>query len=36
MRVLVLSSTFPNDQQPTRGVFVQERVRRLARRSEVA
>lgn len=35
MRVLVLSSTFPSAQQPTRGVFVRERVRRLARRSEV-
>jgi glycosyltransferase involved in cell wall biosynthesis len=35
MRVLVLSSTFPNSQQPTRGVFVRERVSRLARRCEV-
>jgi len=35
MRVLVLSSTFPNAQQPTRGVFVRERVSRLARRCEV-
>jgi teichuronic acid biosynthesis glycosyltransferase TuaC len=35
MRVLVLSSTFPSVQQPTRGVFVHERVRRLARRCEV-
>ena len=35
MRVLVLSSTFPSAQQPTRGVFVRERVRRLARRCEV-
>ena len=35
MRVLVLSSTFPNAQQPTRGAFVRERVSRLARRSEV-
>ena len=35
MRVLVLSSTFPNAQQPTRGVFVQHRIRRLARRCEI-
>lgn len=35
MRVLVLSSTFPNAQQPTRGGFVRERVRRLAHRCEV-
>jgi glycosyltransferase involved in cell wall biosynthesis len=35
MRVLVLSSTFPNAQQPTRGVFVRERVSRLAHRCEV-
>jgi teichuronic acid biosynthesis glycosyltransferase TuaC len=35
MRVLVLSSTFPNAQQPTRGVFVHHRIRRLARRCEV-
>ena len=35
MRVLVLSSTFPNSEQPTRGVFVRERVSRLARRCEV-
>jgi teichuronic acid biosynthesis glycosyltransferase TuaC len=35
MRVLVLSSTFPSAQQPTRGVFVRERVRRMARRCEV-
>lgn len=35
MRVLVVASTFPNASQPTRGVFVRERVRRLARRAEV-
>jgi glycosyltransferase involved in cell wall biosynthesis len=35
MRVLVLSSTFPSAEQPTRGVFVRERVRRLAKRCEV-
>lgn len=35
MRVLVLSSTFPNSTQPNRGVFVRERVARLARRCEV-
>jgi glycosyltransferase involved in cell wall biosynthesis len=35
MRVLVLSSTFPSSRQPTRGVFVRERVRRLAKRCEV-
>lgn len=35
MRVLVLSSTFPSEKQPTRGVFVRERVRRLAKRCEV-
>lgn len=35
MRVLVLSSTFPNLSQPTRGVFVRERIRRLARRCDV-
>jgi teichuronic acid biosynthesis glycosyltransferase TuaC len=35
MRVLVLSSTFPNAQQPTRGVFVQHRIRRLAKRCEL-
>ncbi len=35
MRVLVLSSTFPNAQQPTRGVFVQHRIRRLATRCEI-
>src|SRR6185295_18272186 len=32
---LVLSSTFPSSRQPTRGVFVHERVRRLAKRCEV-
>src|SRR5207245_9434796 len=35
MRVLVLSSTFPNAQQPTRGVFVPHRIRRLAKRCEI-
>ena len=35
MRVLVLSSTFPSVNQPTRGVFVLERIRRLAKRCEV-
>jgi glycosyltransferase involved in cell wall biosynthesis len=35
MKVLVISSTFPSAQQPTRGVFVRERIRRLARRAEV-
>jgi teichuronic acid biosynthesis glycosyltransferase TuaC len=35
MRVLVLSSTFPNAQQPTRGIFIQERISRLARRCDV-
>jgi teichuronic acid biosynthesis glycosyltransferase TuaC len=35
MRVLVLSSTFPSVNQPTRGVFVRERIRRLAKRCEV-
>ena len=35
MRVLVLSSTFPSSTEPTRGVFIRERVRRLARRCEV-
>jgi len=35
MRVLVLSSTFPNAAQPTRGVFVRERISRLARRCQV-
>lgn len=31
MRVLVLSSVFPNARQPTLGVFVKERMRRVAR-----
>ncbi|MGH7415892.1 MAG: glycosyltransferase family 4 protein [Candidatus Rokuibacteriota bacterium] len=35
MRVLVLSSTFPSSRQPTRGVFVRERIRRLAQRCDV-
>jgi teichuronic acid biosynthesis glycosyltransferase TuaC len=35
MRVLVLSSTFPNAHQPVRGVFVRHRVRRLARRCDL-
>lgn len=35
MRVLVLASTFPNAQQPTRGVFVRQRVRRLAGRADL-
>jgi teichuronic acid biosynthesis glycosyltransferase TuaC len=35
MRVLVVSSTFPSATQPTRGVFVRERIRRLGRRCEV-
>ena len=35
MRVLVVSSTFPSSTQPTRGVFVRERIRRLGRRCEV-
>ncbi|HET8532041.1 MAG TPA: glycosyltransferase family 4 protein [Methylomirabilota bacterium] len=35
MRVLVLSSTFPNSTQPNRGVFVRERIARLARRCDV-
>ena len=35
MRVLVLSSTFPSSSQPTRGVFVRERIRRLSKRCEV-
>lgn len=35
MRVLVLSSTFPSVNQPTRGVFIRERIRRLAERCEV-
>ena len=35
MRVLVLSSTFPSVAEPTRGVFIFERMRRVARRSEL-
>jgi len=35
MRVLVLSSVFPNPRQPNLGVFVRERVRRVARSAEV-
>jgi glycosyltransferase involved in cell wall biosynthesis len=35
VRVLVVSSTFPSAVQPTRGVFVRERVRRLAARCDV-
>ena len=35
MRVLVLSSTFPNASQPNRGVFIRERIGRLARRCDV-
>lgn len=35
MRVLVLSSTFPSAQQPTRGVFVRHRIQRLAKRCDV-
>ena len=35
MKVLVLSSTFPNPRQPALGVFVQERMRRVARESDV-
>ncbi|OLB98573.1 MAG: hypothetical protein AUH30_07455 [Candidatus Rokubacteria bacterium 13_1_40CM_68_15] len=34
MRVLVLSSVFPNPRQPNLGVFVRERVRRMARSCE--
>lgn len=34
-RVLVLSSVFPNPRQPAFGVFIQERIRRVARRCEV-
>lgn len=30
MRVLVLSSTFPSANEPTRGIFIRERIRRLA------
>lgn len=35
MRVLVLSSTFPSEQQPTRGIFVRHRIRGLAKRCDV-
>ena len=35
MRVLVLSSTFPSATEPNRGIFIFERIRRLARRCEV-
>jgi glycosyltransferase involved in cell wall biosynthesis len=35
MRILVLSSVFPNAAQPTFGVFVRARVERMARRSDV-
>jgi teichuronic acid biosynthesis glycosyltransferase TuaC len=35
MRALVLSSVFPNAVQPTLGVFVQERLRRVAERCDV-
>lgn len=35
MRILVLSSVFPNAAQPTFGVFVRARVAEMARRSEV-
>lgn len=35
MRVLVVTSTFPSSREPTRGVFVLERVRRMAKRCEV-
>jgi teichuronic acid biosynthesis glycosyltransferase TuaC len=35
MRVLVLSSVFPNPRRPTLGVFVRERTRRIARRCEL-
>jgi glycosyltransferase involved in cell wall biosynthesis len=34
-RVLVLSSVFPNVRQPAFGVFIQERLRRVARRCDV-
>lgn len=34
-RVLVLSSVFPNPQQPVFGVFIRERIRRVARRCDV-
>ena len=35
MRVLVLSSVFPNPQQPVFGVFIRQRIRRVARRCDV-
>lgn len=35
MRVLVLSSVFPNSRQPTLGVFIRERMRRVATECEV-
>ena len=35
MRVLVLSSTFPNPKQPTLGVFIRERMSRVARQAEI-
>ena len=35
MRVLVLSSTFPSAQQPTRGLFVRHRIRGVAKRCDV-
>lgn len=35
MRVLVLSSVFPNRQQPTLGVFIRERMRRVAESCEL-
>ena len=35
MRVAVLSQTFPSAAEPTRGVFIHERIRRLAERCEV-
>lgn len=35
MRVLVLSATFPSAAEPTRGVFILERIRRLSERCEL-
>ena len=35
MRVLVLSSVFPNCRQPNLGVFIRERMRRVAEHCEV-
>lgn len=35
LRVLVLSSVFPNPRQPTHGVFIRERMRRVARYCEL-